>query len=87
MLVFLGATAPGATAVFFFSDPLMGLLALVNLLAIMMLFPVAMRILRDFREQLKAGVDRPVLVPEKFKDLNLDPTAWHNAAPSAHPNA
>ncbi|WP_011582017.1 MULTISPECIES: alanine/glycine:cation symporter family protein [Chelativorans] len=75
-VVFLGATAPGATTVFFFSDPLMGVLALVNLLAIMMLFPVALRILRDFREQLKAGVDRPVLMPEKFKDLDLDPTAW-----------
>ncbi|WP_159588732.1 alanine/glycine:cation symporter family protein [Chelativorans xinjiangense] len=77
-IVFLGATAPGATAVFFFSDPLMGILALVNLVAIMMLFPVAMRILRDFREQLKAGVERPVLVPEKFADLDIDPTAWQH---------
>ena len=82
-LVFLGATAPGATAVFFFSDPLMGILALVNLLAIMMLFPVALRILRDFCTQLKAGVDRPVLVPENFKDLNLDPTAWPHGRKAA----
>jgi len=77
-VVFLGALAPGATAVFFFSDPLMGVLALVNLLAIMMLFPIAMRILEDYREQLKAGVERPVLVPEKFKDLDIDPTAWEH---------
>ncbi|WP_163270468.1 alanine/glycine:cation symporter family protein [Chelativorans alearense] len=77
-IVFLGATAPGATAVFFFSDPLMGILALVNLVAIMMLFPVAMRILRDFREQLKAGVERPVLAPERFADLDIDPTAWQH---------
>jgi alanine or glycine:cation symporter, AGCS family len=75
-IVFLGATAPGATAVFFFSDPLMGILALVNLVAIIMLFPIAMRILRDFRQQLKAGVDRPVLSPDKFADLDIDPTAW-----------
>jgi len=77
-VVFLGALAPGATAVFFFSDPLMGVLALVNLLAIMMLFPIAMRILQDYREQLKAGIERPVLVPEKFKDLDIDPTAWRH---------
>ena len=75
-VVFLGASAPGATAVFFFSDPLMGILALVNLVAIMMLFPVAMRILTDFREQLKAGIKRPRLDVAKFADLDLDKTAW-----------
>ena len=75
-IVFLGATAPGATAVFFFSDPLMGILALVNLIAIMMLLPTCLRILRDFREQVNAGVARPVLDPEKFRDLDLDPTVW-----------
>lgn len=78
-IVFLGATAPGATAVFFFSDPLMGILALVNLMAIMMLFPVALRILNDFRAQLKAGIDRPVFDPKKFADLDLDHTAWPHA--------
>ncbi len=75
-VVFLGATAPAATAVFFFSDPLMGILALANLVAIMMLFPVAMRILDDFKEQLKAGISRPVLDVEKFSDLDLDKSAW-----------
>jgi alanine or glycine:cation symporter, AGCS family len=75
-VVFLGATAPGATAVFFFSDPLMGVLALVNLMAIMMLFPVALRILNDFRAQLRAGVARPVFDPENYRDLDIDSTAW-----------
>ncbi len=75
-VVFLGASAPGATAVFFFSDPLMGILALVNLVAIMMLFPVLMRVLQDFRDQLRAGVKRPALSVEKFADLDLDKTAW-----------
>lgn len=75
-IVFLGATAPGATAVFFFSDPLMGILALVNLIAIMMLLPTCLRILRDFRDQVKAGVARPVLDPDNFPDLDLDRTAW-----------
>jgi len=75
-IVFLGAVAPGATAVFFFSDPLMGILALVNLVAIMMLLPTCLRILRDFKKQLKAGVARPVLNPDDFPDLDLDRTAW-----------
>lgn len=75
-IVFLGAVAPSATSVFFFADPMMGLLALVNLLALMMLFPIALRVLQDFRKQLKAGVDRPVLNIEDFSDLDLDPKAW-----------
>jgi len=79
VVVFLGATAPGATAVFFFSDPLMGVLAVVNLMAIMMLFPVALRVLDDFRSQLKAGVARPVFQPAAFPDLDLDHSAWPHA--------
>ena len=75
-IVFLGATAPGATSVFAFSDPAMGLLALVNLVVIMMLLPTCLRILQDFRKQLAAGVKRPVLNPDDFPDLDLDRTAW-----------
>ncbi|HEY7867332.1 MAG TPA: alanine/glycine:cation symporter family protein [Psychromonas sp.] len=75
-VVFLGAVAPGATAVFFFSDPLMGILAIVNLLALMMLFPTLMRILKDYKDQLKAGIEHPVLDALKFPDLNIDLKAW-----------
>ncbi|MEL6452144.1 MAG: alanine/glycine:cation symporter family protein [Pseudomonadota bacterium] len=75
-IVFLGAVAPGATAIFFFSDPLMGVLALVNLLALMMLFPILRRVLRDFDDQRAAGVLRPVFDPAKFPDLDVDRTAW-----------
>ncbi|MDX1556042.1 MAG: alanine/glycine:cation symporter family protein [Xanthomonadales bacterium] len=76
ILVFLGASAPGATSVFFFSDPMMGVLALVNLLAIVMLFPIAMRVLHDFTDQLKQGVEHPVFEPSKFSDLDIDASAW-----------
>jgi AGCS family alanine or glycine:cation symporter len=82
-IVLLGATAPGATSVFFFSDPMMGVLAVVNLLVIMMLFPVALRILRDYHEQAKAGVEYPVLDPDKFADLDIDRTAWPKPARAA----
>jgi AGCS family alanine or glycine:cation symporter len=75
-LIFLGCSAPGATSVFFFSDPLMGVLAIVNLLAIIMLFPIAMRVLHDFTDQLKQGVEHPVFDPAKFSDLDIDPSAW-----------
>lgn len=78
-IVFLGATAPGATAVFSFSDPMMGILALVNLLAIAMMFPIAMRLIDDFRSQVNAGVKKPVFDPAKFPDLDTDPTAWPDA--------
>ena len=90
ILVFVGASAPGATSVFFFSDPMMGILALVNLLAIIMLFPIGMRVLNDYREQLKQGNDHPVFDPAKFSDLDIDPTAWDHSevadeAPAAAP--
>ncbi|EYD73420.1 alanine/glycine:cation symporter family protein [Limimaricola hongkongensis] len=76
VVVFLGAAAPGATAVFFFSDPLMGLLALVNLLALAMLFPVGLRLLADYRRQLRAGAVEPVLEIDDYADLDIDRGAW-----------
>jgi AGCS family alanine or glycine:cation symporter len=75
-IVFLGAAAPAATSIFFFSDPMMGILAIVNLLALLMLFPIAKRLIVDFAAQLKAGIDRPVLDPEKYSDLDIDHNAW-----------
>lgn len=80
-IVLVGAVAPGATAVFFFSDPMMGILALVNLIAIMMLLPTCLRILKDFRAQIAAGVDRPVFNPDDFPDLDVDRTAWTGKPP------
>ncbi|MBK9259944.1 MAG: alanine:cation symporter family protein [Polyangiaceae bacterium] len=74
-IVFLGSVAPNATAVFFFSDPMMGILAMINLLTITMLFPVGMRVLKDYRDQLKQGVE-PVFDPAKFPDLDIDKDAW-----------
>lgn len=76
VIVFVGATAPGATSVFFFSDPLMGVLALVNLLALLMMFPTATRLLKDYRNQLKAGKEHPIFDSAKFSDLNIDHKAW-----------
>jgi len=79
VLVFIGATAPAATSVFFFSDPMMGILALVNLVALTMLFPIGLRLLNDFRSQLEAGIEHPVFDVDKFSDLNVDKAAWADA--------
>ena len=79
-VVFLGAVAPGATDVFFFSDPMMGILAVVNLMALLMLFPIAKRLIVDFSSQLKKGVERPVLNPNNFKDLDINRKVWTGKA-------
>jgi AGCS family alanine or glycine:cation symporter len=80
IVVFLGAAAPGATAVFFFSDPMMGILALVNLVALMMLLPTCLRMLKDYRAQVAAGIEKPVLDPDDFPDLDIDRSAWTGKA-------
>lgn len=77
-IVLVGAIAPGATAVFFFSDPLMGVLALANLTAILMMLPTALRFVADYVRQVKAGVDRPIFNVADFSDLDLDVTAWED---------
>lgn len=76
MIVFLGAVAPGATSVFFFSDPMMGILAIVNLLALLMLFPTLTRLLNDYKKQLKSGAEHPLFNPDDFADLDIDHEAW-----------
>lgn len=75
-ILFLGAIAPDATTVFFFADPMMGILAMVNLVVILMLLPICLRLLDDFQSQLAAGKDEPFLEPDKFADLDIDRSAW-----------
>lgn len=53
-MVFVGAIA-SLPAIWNFADLSMGLMALTNLVAIMLLSPVALRILRDYERQVKAG--------------------------------
>ena len=69
------------STVFGFADVTMGLLALVNLFAVFMLFKIGLRLMRDYDEQISAGVESPVLDAKKFADLDLDPSVWSaNAA-------
>ena len=75
VLVIWGASQDLST-VFGFADVTMGLLALVNLAALMMLFKVGLRVMRDFDSQLQAGEMEPVFEARKFASLNLDRQAW-----------
>jgi len=75
VLVFWGAVEDLST-VLAFADITMTLLALVNLVAMALLFKVCLRILRDYDEQRSAGINIPVFDSSKFLDLDLDPQAW-----------
>jgi AGCS family alanine or glycine:cation symporter len=74
-LCFWGAITDLGT-VFAFADVTMGLLALANLFALVMLFKPGLRILRDFDDQIKAGIEQPIFDAAKFSDLNIDAAAW-----------
>ena len=79
MALVLWGSMQDLSTVFGFADVTMGLLALVNLVAIALLFKVGMRLMRDYDGQIKAGVQEPVFDASKFSDLDLDPKAWHGA--------
>lgn len=64
------------STIFGFADLTMGLLALVNLVAIAMLWPVARRLLRDYDSKRRDDNGEPVLNPEDFSDLDIDPGSW-----------
>lgn len=53
-MVFIGSVA-SLPAIWNFADLTMGVMAIINLIAIVWLSPVAIRILKDYERQLKAG--------------------------------
>lgn len=73
-LVLFGSTRDLASA-FGFANAGMGLLALFNLFALALLFPIGRRVMRDFDRQRKMGLD-PVFDPKDYADLNIDEKAW-----------
>ncbi|TWI47795.1 AGCS family alanine or glycine:cation symporter [Pseudomonas duriflava] len=64
------------STVFGFADLTMGLLAVVNLIALALLLKIGLRVMRDYDRQRRAGIKQPVFDPSKFADLDLDPTVW-----------
>lgn len=69
-MVFIGAIA-SLPAIWNFADLSMGLMALINLVAIVVLSPVALRILKDYERQVKEGKtpDQIKFDPDKFIKL------------------
>lgn len=74
VLIIWGAGQDLAT-VFCFADLTMGLLALVNLVALVMLMPVGLRIFADYERQRLAGLS-PGFVAADHDHLGIDPRSW-----------
>ncbi|MDH2291295.1 alanine:cation symporter family protein [Cobetia marina] len=75
-MVMLGAVA-SLKNIWNFADLSMGAMALINLIAILLLSPLAFRIFKDYDRQHKAGQE-PTFDPEKFPELKgkVDPAIW-----------
>ncbi|MFI0471801.1 alanine/glycine:cation symporter family protein [Halomonas sp. HMF6819] len=75
-MIMIGARA-SLEAIWNFANLSMGTMAIINLIAILMLSPIAFALFRDYETQLKAGVE-PVFRPRDFPKLahKVDPNAW-----------
>jgi AGCS family alanine or glycine:cation symporter len=73
--IIIAGSMSDLSTVFAFSNLTMGLLAVVNLFALALLFPIGLRILRDFGRQLKGG-NKPIFDSQTFADLDIDHDAW-----------
>jgi AGCS family alanine or glycine:cation symporter len=67
--------------IFSFADLTMGLLAVVNLVALGLMIKICFRLMRDYDEQSRAGLE-PLFETDKFSDLALDADAWSDAGQS-----
>ncbi len=63
------------STIFGFADLTMALLALANLTALVLLFKVGMRLLKDYDVQARQG-RVPQFNPDDFPDLDIDRAAW-----------
>lgn len=76
VMVIVGALAPSIGTVLFFLDPLIGLMAIINLIVIAMLFPKSLSLIKDYRSQLSVGKGQPVFNAEEFGDVDVDMAVW-----------
>ncbi|MGK7931343.1 MAG: alanine/glycine:cation symporter family protein [Microcystaceae cyanobacterium] len=84
-LIIWGAVQDLST-VFGFADVTMGLLALVNLVALFGLMKLGLRVLQDYDQQLQQGIEEPVFNYHAFPDVNIDPKAWADFTPESNPD-
>ncbi|TCK02964.1 alanine/glycine:cation symporter family protein [Marinobacterium mangrovicola] len=76
LVLVVWGSAQNLSTVFAFADLTMGLLAIINLVALALLIKPVKRILNDYDQQLNQGVEEPQLDINQFNDLDLDKTAW-----------
>ena len=69
VVAILAGSVASADLIWNTADALMGLMALVNLVAIALLSPVAFRLLKDYSAQRKAGRD-PVFTRDRMPDVH-----------------
>lgn len=65
--------------VFSFADLTMALLALTNLAAMWKLYPIGIRLLKDYEDQRQKG-ETPVFVMAQMPEEDLDPASWQEPA-------
>ena len=82
-MVFIGASSE-LQAVWNFADLSMGVMALINLVAIMLLSGIVIQVLKDYDEQVSAGME-PVFNRRKFPflDKTMDKDVWLENASEA----
>ena len=75
-----GGAAQDLGTVFSFADLTMGLLGVVNLIGLAWMSKLALRLLRDYDDQLAAGAV-PRFNPDDYADLGIDRRAWEELPP------
>lgn len=58
------------------ADVFMGLMAVINLIAIVLLSKIAFKALEDYNTQKKAGIKDPVFKSSSIPELNDEVTEW-----------
>ena len=58
------------------ADVFMGLMAIINLIAIVLLGKIAFKALEDYNKQKKAGIKEPVFKASSIPELDDEVTEW-----------
>ncbi|AOA58716.1 alanine/glycine:cation symporter family protein [Acinetobacter larvae] len=76
-MVYFGAVS-SVPVVWNMADLFMGIMATINLMAILLLTPIARTLLKDYTQQLKRGIKEPVFKIEQYPELKkkVDSDIW-----------
>ena len=74
-MVFCGSLL-GIDIVWNLADVFMGLMAIINLIAILLLSNIAFKALKDYMDQKKAGISSPTFKASSISELSNIETEW-----------